>query len=330
MSRLFIVLFLLILSVGVGLKIAEDPGYVVLAYQKWTVEMPLWVAVLSVLGILFLTIFILHFLRVIDASWHTFKNRNYRKQARFAMSLMQAHMVLEQGQFEQALVILNQLRYRAPRHILVLKLLERIYIHLEDWKNLSSLAPALYKARVITADQQEMLLAKVYQEQLKTAGESKDIEKLQKTWRTFPRKFQKRGDMVYAYVQQLSLYSDTLSEIEPLIIQTLKKEWTAPLAILYGTLPSQDASKQLKIAETWVKRYSEHGALYLTLARLSMRCLLWGKARSYYERNLTLSPTAAAFREYGDLLLQLDEMPGAIKSYQQGLEKLPVLPATGL
>jgi uncharacterized protein HemY len=47
----------------------------------------------------------------------------------------------------------------------------------------------------------------------------------------------------------------------------------------------------------------------LTLARLSLRCELWGKAREYYATTLGLESNAAAYVEYAGLLkaLGLDE-----------------------
>ena len=53
MWRFIFLVLILMVSVLVGLKIAEDPGYAIFAYKHWTMEMPLWFAVVSViLGLL--------------------------------------------------------------------------------------------------------------------------------------------------------------------------------------------------------------------------------------------------------------------------------------
>ena len=49
MKRLIIYLIILVAAVWLGLKIAEDPGYALFAYQRWTVEMPLWLAALGII-----------------------------------------------------------------------------------------------------------------------------------------------------------------------------------------------------------------------------------------------------------------------------------------
>jgi len=44
MRRLTLFAIILLVSVWVGVKIAQDPGYVLIAHQHWTMEMPLWFA----------------------------------------------------------------------------------------------------------------------------------------------------------------------------------------------------------------------------------------------------------------------------------------------
>src|SRR3990167_598109 len=68
-------------------------------------------------------------------------------QSEIVIGLTQAKLQLEQGQLEQALATLDHLCSIAPRHPAVLKLLERVYIHLGDWKSLLKLIPVLRKAQ---------------------------------------------------------------------------------------------------------------------------------------------------------------------------------------
>ncbi|CAM4433489.1 MAG: Protein HemY [Legionellaceae bacterium] len=44
MKRLFLCLFILIGSIGLGIQLQHEPGYLLLAYGVWTIEMPLWLA----------------------------------------------------------------------------------------------------------------------------------------------------------------------------------------------------------------------------------------------------------------------------------------------
>jgi HemY protein len=59
MKKLVFYFIVLLIAVWAGLKIASDPGYLLVAYQKVTVEMPLWLAVLGILGLFFVLYFLL-------------------------------------------------------------------------------------------------------------------------------------------------------------------------------------------------------------------------------------------------------------------------------
>lgn len=74
MRRFFWILIVLIFSVWVGLKIADDPGYALFAYKHWTMEMPLWFAVVSFIVVLLLFYILLRFLDGIDFSLYKWKN----------------------------------------------------------------------------------------------------------------------------------------------------------------------------------------------------------------------------------------------------------------
>lgn len=54
MKRLLWVMLFFILAVWLGLHVAKDPGYALFAYQHWTVQMPLWIAALFIVLIIFL------------------------------------------------------------------------------------------------------------------------------------------------------------------------------------------------------------------------------------------------------------------------------------
>lgn len=392
MRRFLFLLLVLIVSVFVGFKIAEDPGYALFAYQHWTVEMPLWFAILSFVLIVFLLSLISQFFSGIDTTWSRWRNwlwmrrkhkaysktnrglielieahwkvaENYlmegvdqsdaplinflaaakaaqeqgaydrrdaylRKaydlspQSHIAVGLTQAQLQLHQGKLEQALATLNQLRNQAPKQALVLKLLERVYIQLGDWKSLLKLTPALYKANLITSDQMFMLESKAYQELLRATAKTNSPYAAKEIWKLIPRKLQKNPDLVCCYVKQLLPYSECLVEVEELIVTVLKHNWQAELVKIYGKLKTAHAAKQLKTAEDWQRQYGAHACLYLTLARLSVSNQIWGKAKQYFEDCIRTEALPEAYLEYGNLLTQLDEDQAAVRIYREGLQNV--------
>ena len=240
-------------------------------------------------------------------------------QADVAVGLTQAQLQYNQGQFESALATLGHLRTVTPYHGLVLKLLERLYVHLGDWQNLLKLLPSMYKAGIISREQLTMLEKKTYEELLKQQVYRPDgLTALQALWKSIPSKFQKDPEIVYCYVKQLFPYPDMSAEIDTLINKALKKAWNADLVKLYGNL-KYDAKKQLVQAESLLKRYHNQPVLLLTLGKLCARCQLWGKARHYFEDSLNLEANPETFSEYGKLLEQLDDSTAAMESYRDGL-----------
>ena len=71
--------------------------------------------------------------------------------------------------------------------------------------------------------------------------------------------------------------------------------------------------------ESWLKQRPDDAELLLTAARLCVRNQLWGKARSYFESSIALQPSAAAWHDLGQLLVQMGEDEDASAAFQKGL-----------
>lgn len=390
MRRFIWVLIILIFSVWLGLQITKDPGYAFFAYKHWTVEMPLWFALLSFIILLFIFYSIARFFTHMDTSFYRFKgwlkwrrkNKSYSKTNRgliealegnwknaeyylqegiaqsdaplvnylalaksaheqkafdqrdaylrkahlaaphadVAIGLTQAQLQLNQGQLEQALATLDHLRSIAPRHTLVLKLLERVYIHLGDWRHLLELIPFLYKAKVGTRDELMRLEINTYKELLSSIKNRTDqVTVLRAIWQTVPKKLQANPQLVYSYASQLASYPEFAVETEELIYKTLKKSWDTALGQLYGVIVISDVKTQLTHAENVLKRYDKKASLLLSLGKIAMRCQLWGKARAYFEESLQIEINQETYLAYGKLLEQLGDSSGAMNSYRDGL-----------
>ena len=99
MWKFFWFLIILIFSVWLGLKVSEDPGYAVFAYRHWSVEMPLWFAVVAFFVLLFLLYGVLRFFDGIDFTIYRLKNwlrwrqkyKSYSKTNRGLIELIEGH-----------------------------------------------------------------------------------------------------------------------------------------------------------------------------------------------------------------------------------------------
>lgn len=390
MRRFFWFLVVLIVSVWVGLKISQDPGYALFAYRNWTMEMPLWFAAVAFLIILFAIYALLNFFDGIGFSLYRLKNwlrwrrkyKSYNKtnrglvelvegqwrsaeylllegvaqsdaplinylaaakaaqelnafdrrdtylrkahdvapQAEVAIGLTQAQLQFDQAQLEQSLATLGHLRNVAPKQKMVLKLLERVYVRLADWRGLLKLLPNLRKAKIITDEQENIFEENMYQELLRSAAtKSEGMVAVQRVWQGMPKKLQKEPSLIYCYAKLLLTYPEMADELEGLVSKAIKRSWDKNLVNLYGQLLTTDPKRQLSNADGWVKQYGNQAILLLMLGRVCMRCQLWGKARGYLEESIKLEPTADAYLEYGRLLEQLSELTNAVQSYKNGL-----------
>jgi HemY protein len=233
-----------------------------------------------------------------------------------AIGLTQAQLQLNHGEIEQAHATLTRLRSIAPKQKAVLKLLERVYVHLADWPELLNLLPALRKQKMISADEMDIFEKKVYLEMLNASDNNQsDIDRI---WENIPKKIRLEPALLSGYVKQMLPYPEKADQLDSLINAALKKTWDNELVRLYGLLNTSDPAKQLAKAEKWLKENPDQPILYLTLGRLSIRCQLWGKARSYLESSLKLSPIPETYAAYARLLDQLGDQKAAMQSYSNG------------
>jgi len=396
MRRLIIFLLFLVASVWLGVELVRHPGFLLIVYQPWMMQMPLWFALLSF--ILFLGLFYL-FIASIDRLgflWYRLKNwhhlrrehQSYTKtqqglcaliEGRFkkaeglllngvnqsieplinylaaakasheqgaydrrdnyiqkafqiapkeemSIGLTQAELELKQDRFEQAQATLNHLRQISPRHPRVLKLLEKVYVRLADWKNLQGILPSMRKAKVITSAEYELFEKNIYCEIFHSAA-TKRLSDIRLIWNQVPRYLRKNPEVICAYVKQLSRHApvtgtDTTKEMEELIRQVLKTTYSPQLVTIYGTLSFNHLNRQLVIAGAWLKMYGQQPELLLLLGKLCVRLQLWGKAKDYFTKCLKLGPNVNATLEYGKLLEQLNEPAHAMQVYHQGLVEL--------
>lgn len=75
MWRLFIFLLFLLASVWFGVEVIRHPGYLLVVYQPWMIQMPVWFALLALLVFLGLFYFIIGSIDRLGFLWFKIKNR---------------------------------------------------------------------------------------------------------------------------------------------------------------------------------------------------------------------------------------------------------------
>ena len=246
-----------------------------------------------------------------------------------AVGLVQAQLLLDRQQYEEALAILTRLDRQLPNHPQVLKQLKQAYLSVSDWDGLRRLMPRLGAQRLISPEERDQLERRAYRELIvREAREGSDIETVRSLWADMPDHL--RGD-----VELIVLYTEALVHggqepiAERLLRHSLKENWDSRLVLRYGLL-DVDASRQLVTAEQWLKARPNDPDLLLTLGRLALRNAYWGKAQEYFEASQRQRPSGVVCAELARLFANLGEHQKSQLYYRQSVElldkSLPSLP----
>ncbi|MEM9402725.1 MAG: heme biosynthesis HemY N-terminal domain-containing protein [Pseudomonadota bacterium] len=244
-----------------------------------------------------------------------------------AVLLTQAELQIDSGQYEQAVATLRKLDENSHNHGYALVLLGKVYFNLGDWQNLADALPRIQKHGRISADKLNEWSLRVHSEALRGAAEPEEVTA---AYAAVPRKLQSEPRILEDYFEAL-IRTGQHDKAEIELGKAIGKEWRGFLVRLFGKVEGNDASKQLKKAESWLNQHPEDPDLLLAAARLCLRNELWGKARSYLESVITLRPSPEAYQVYGKLLNQLGEADAAAEAFREGLglvsaEPLPAIP----
>jgi HemY protein len=245
---------------------------------------------------------------------------------KLAVAITQAELEIKQEQLDKSLATLQDAQKIAPHNIVVLKLLARVYSYKADWQELIKLLPLVKKYQALPGAEINSLEAKAYSNLLSMEAKRSGRAGLQVYWDALHKNTRQQPEIITQYVQLLlKLGAD--DEAEHVLRNALKKQWDLELVKLYGLAVTDDLSRQIATAETWLRSHPDQPILLLTLARLCLANKLWGKARSYLEAALELQPSADAYAELGRLLSFLGEQQKALDCYKTGLlEFAAVLP----
>ncbi|HMB58908.1 MAG TPA: heme biosynthesis HemY N-terminal domain-containing protein [Xanthomonadales bacterium] len=249
------------------------------------------------------------------AEWYLEQAESGGRKNRFLVDLTRARLLTENGRFEEAVPVLEELRRRRKRHSQVLELLSRCYRAMGRWQSMQEILPVMQKAGLIDEKRAEALKNQAAEAQI---AQSKDLEQLKATWNAFPRPMQKSSGIVLAFAEKAARLGG--SELtESVLRASLKKEWDSALLIPYGDPGANDASQRLKQCEKWMVDHPEDARLHLALGRLCAREELWGKARHHMIRSLELEPTVAGYDWLGQLLERQGELEMAMACFRNAL-----------
>lgn len=243
--------------------------------------------------------------------------RDFDKDTRMARLMLEAEFAVAERRFDDAAQRVDELRLAGHRHIAVLRLALQVEQARGRWDEVVRLARQLRKHRGLTAEQAAPLVRRAFIEQMREA--EGDLEQIQRVWNQITTDERRDVGLLLRAVPYLVASGDLVLGVGA-IEDALERDWEPELAILYGRCRTLDQRRQLVTAEAWLKEHPEDAGLLLTLGRLCLRGQLWGKAQSYLEASLSVTPTRAAHLELAKLAEQLDRPESAQVHFRAAAE----------
>ena len=256
---------------------------------------------------------------------HEFKKRDAylaavegRKIGDATMRLMTTtKFMLDQHDPDAALDALRELRDSGVKsHAGTLSLELKAQQQAGNWDEVLKLLEQLGKRKAIDADVAAQLRQQAW---LKKIRQQEDLAGLTVFLKNVP-----------ADIRRLSKFSATAASAliehggcEParkLLTDSLNAQWDSELVALYGDCLSGDLVAQIEQAEKWLKLHDQEAGLLLALGKLCMHQKLWGKAQSYLDASISLTPSRAAYQALGQLAELLGKSDDASRYYQQAMQ----------
>lgn len=239
-----------------------------------------------------------------------------------AIKLTRSRMQIQAGEFGDARDQLEYLRLSAPRNVAVARLLADVYRELNDWPALVQLMPALGKLKAFPEDELKAREKFALEHHLEAPALLQgDGSKIDETFKALPRKKKKDAAAVASYARQL-IRSGEVERAESVIRKALNREWNPDLVKLYGLTETKHGRDQLKLLESWAKKYGDDPQLTFAMARHHRRDNQLEKAKELYAQVVAATGDPEAIAEMGDLLEQMGDPESALLTYKQGLKAM--------
>ncbi len=260
------------------------------------------------------------------AEWYLEQADTRNRKQRFLVELTRARILTANGQYSEAIPILEGIQKHRKRHPQVLELLALCYDETGQWEPLQKILPVMQKAGIV--DEARVVELKQHSA-VSELKQYSDAEALQTGWRGLPKDLQRSAEVVMVFADQaIRIGAPELTE--EVLRTSLKREWNSTLLIPYGEPGAEDTPRRMKQCEKWLKEHPEDPWLNLALGRLCARDELWGKARHHMIRSLEIEPSVGGYDSLGQLLERKGELEISMACFRnalrmnQGKDPLPL------
>ena len=237
--------------------------------------------------------------------------------SQLARVMTRAELLLDQRLPEDALAVLGQLgTLLDDRHSAALRLELKAQQQVHNWERVLQLVMQLEKREAIEPVQAEQLKIHAFLENIRRGV--LDAAAMRAAWQRLAEKDRLNPKIALAAARAFADGNDCALASE-IVTASLDSQWDAELLQLFGRCESVDPLRQIERAEKWLRSHPRDAGLLLALGQLCARETLWGKAQSYLEASLSVTPSPEAHLALARLLEKLQRPHEACRHYRESL-----------
>ena len=236
--------------------------------------------------------------------------------AELAAQLFEAEARLDMKDATGALSALQSAKTIAPQHTALLRMELKARQMTGQWDEVDKLLDALQRSNALEPGTAMQLRRVAYAENLKRRAE--DDRALLDYWKKIPADF-KVDDFVVRAAARAFMQRGGHDTALDVLEAALNREWHEDLVALYGDVRGSNPARQIEQAEKWLHARPRDARLLLTLTQLCATQELWGKAQSYLEASLAISPSAEGHIQMGEFKSKSGQPGDACQHYRKAL-----------
>lgn len=224
-----------------------------------------------------------------------------QQDSKLAVALTRAKLLVADGQYDLALVTLDELQSDTPDNPITLELLKVTYQNLGKWQLLTQLLPKLKKSKLIAQQEFDQLNLAAQGGAMKEISEQQGSEGLLAHWNRLPRKTKQEPELILCLVKQL-IARKADSQAYIVVRDSLKKYQSDELYHVIAEMNLPDIHPAIVLLQAALQKDGNNAAAHSTLAQLLMRQEKWPEAQQHLENALKQRPHVSDYAYLADVL----------------------------
>lgn len=231
-----------------------------------------------------------------------------------ARLLMQAELLLDDRQYNDALEVVRRLQKIEPDHPAALRLELKLHIRLNNWQQALILLHQLEGDEVIDHWQVTDMRQIAHRNLIQRYAD--DLPALSMHWKQMPEKDRLNPRLAYLAATSF-IHLEAHAQALEIIESSLSRHWDSDLAELLGECLTDNPQRLLQQAERWLLMHEGDAKLLLALGNICGRLQLWGKAESYLEASISVRPSVRAHLALAKTMENRGDQEKALHHYRQ-------------